>query len=300
MPDIDIDFSIRGRERVIRYVQEKYGADAVAQIITFGKMKPRAATRDAARVLGFDYATGDRLAKLIPEPIMGRSPSFEDCLAAGTELRKAYDSDPQAKQIVDVARGPRGHRAQQLDPRRRGRDRGPAADRDRAAAARRGPGRPTENGEDGKPERVYKTVTQYSMGPIEEIGLLKMDFLGLRTLDVLENAVAIIERSGRRADRPRRTCRSTTARPTRCSRAATPWACSSSSPRACRRRCAKVRPDASSTTSSRSSRSTARARCASSRTTRAASATRPRCATSTSACARSPSPPTASRSTRSS
>src|SRR6185503_4567199 len=73
MPDIDIDFSIRGRERVIRYVQEKYGRDAVAQIITFGKMKPRAATRDAARVLGVDYATGDRLAKLIPEPIMGRS-----------------------------------------------------------------------------------------------------------------------------------------------------------------------------------------------------------------------------------
>ena len=105
MPDIDIDFSIRGRDRVIRYVQDKYGKDSVAQIITFGKMKPRAATRDAARVLGLDYATGDRLAKLIPEPIMGRSPSFEDCLAAGSELRKAYDSEPQAQQIVDVARG---------------------------------------------------------------------------------------------------------------------------------------------------------------------------------------------------
>ena len=105
MPDIDIDFSIRGRDRVIRYVQDKYGKDSVAQIITFGKMKPRAATRDAARVLGLDYATGDRLAKLIPEPIMGRSPSFEDCMAAGSELRKAYDSEPQAQQIVDVARG---------------------------------------------------------------------------------------------------------------------------------------------------------------------------------------------------
>ena len=194
MPDIDIDFSIRGRERVIRYVQEKYGADAVAQIITFGKMKPRAATRDAARVLGFDYGAGDRLAKLIPEPIMGRSPSFEDCLAAGTELRQAYDSDPQAKQIVDVARGLEDivrnnsiHAAAvviadrpltEIVPLQLAEDRGV-----------------TENGEDGKPERVFKTVTQYSMGPIEEIGLLKMDFLGLRTLDVLENAVAIIERS---------------------------------------------------------------------------------------------------------
>ena len=66
MPDIDIDFSVRGRERMIRYVAEKYGRESVAQIITFGKMAPRAATRDAARVLGFDYATGDRLAKQIP------------------------------------------------------------------------------------------------------------------------------------------------------------------------------------------------------------------------------------------
>src|SRR3954469_20937516 len=83
MPDIDIDFSVRGRERVIRYVTEKYGADRVAQIITFGKMFPRAATRNAARVLGHDYGVGDKLAKLIPDPIMGRSPSFEDCLKPG-------------------------------------------------------------------------------------------------------------------------------------------------------------------------------------------------------------------------
>ena len=74
MPDIDIDFSVRGRERVMRYVTEKYGRESVAQIVTFGKMFPRAATRDAARVLGFDYGTGDRLAKLIPDPIMGRAP----------------------------------------------------------------------------------------------------------------------------------------------------------------------------------------------------------------------------------
>ncbi|HZL05199.1 MAG TPA: DNA polymerase III subunit alpha, partial [Coriobacteriia bacterium] len=71
MPDIDIDFSVRGREQVIRYVTDKYGKDRVAQIVTFGRMFPRAATRDAARVLGFDYATGDRIAKLIPEPVMG-------------------------------------------------------------------------------------------------------------------------------------------------------------------------------------------------------------------------------------
>jgi DNA polymerase III subunit alpha len=198
MPDIDIDFSIRGRERVIRYVQDKYGSDAVAQIITFGKMKPRAATRDAARVLGVDYATGDRLAKLIPEPIMGRSPSFEDCLRPGTELRQAYDSDPQAKEVVDVARGLEDivrnnsiHAAAVV-----------IADRPLTEivplqlAEDRGAVEAVPDGREGRPERVYKTVTQYSMGPIEEIGLLKMDFLGLRTLDVLENAVDIIERSG--------------------------------------------------------------------------------------------------------
>ena len=94
MPDIDIDFSVRGRERVIRYVTDKYGTDRVAQIITFGKMFPRAATRDAARVLGHDYGVGDRLAKLIPDPIMGRPPSFEECLEPGTELVRRVRARP--------------------------------------------------------------------------------------------------------------------------------------------------------------------------------------------------------------
>ena len=108
MPDIDIDFSVRGRERVMRYVQEKYGRESVAQIITFGKMAPRAATRDAARVLGYDYGTGDRLAKLIPEPIMGRSPSFEECLKPNADLRREVDASPDSKRIVDVAQGLEG------------------------------------------------------------------------------------------------------------------------------------------------------------------------------------------------
>ena len=195
MPDIDIDFSVRGRERVIRYVQEKYGREAVAQIITFGKMAPRAATRDAARVLGYDYATGDRTAKLIPEPIMGRSPSFADCLKPGQDLRKAVDADKDIKRIVEVAQGLEGivrnnsiHAAavviadrplHEIVPLQLAEDRGAGA----------------VNGEGGKPERQYKIVTQYSMGPIEEIGLLKMDFLGLRNLDVIEDAVDIIRRS---------------------------------------------------------------------------------------------------------
>ncbi|HEV7529682.1 MAG TPA: DNA polymerase III subunit alpha, partial [Solirubrobacteraceae bacterium] len=96
MPDIDIDFSVRGRERVMRYVVDKYGRESVAQIVTFGKMFPRAATRDAARVLGHDYGVGDRLAKLIPDPQQGRPPSFEDCMKPGEPLRAAVDEDPVA------------------------------------------------------------------------------------------------------------------------------------------------------------------------------------------------------------
>ncbi|MFL5845046.1 MAG: DNA polymerase III subunit alpha [Solirubrobacteraceae bacterium] len=188
MPDIDIDFSVRGRERVMRYVTEKYGTDRVAQIVTFGKMFPRAATRDAARVLGHDYGAGDRLAKLIPDPQQGRPPSFEDCLSPGSELRAAYDSDPTAKQIVDVAKGLEGivrnssiHAAAVVIADR------PLTDIVPLQLADAG------TGADG--EKVYRTVTQFSMKPIEEIGLLKMDFLGLRNLDVIEDALDIIERS---------------------------------------------------------------------------------------------------------
>ena len=202
MPDIDIDFSVRGRERVIRYVAEKYGRESVAQIITFGKMAPRAATRDAARVLGFDYATGDRIAKQIPEPVLGRNPSFKDCLADGEELKHTYDSDPDARRILDIARGLEGivrnnsiHAAAvviadrplaEIVPLQLAEDRGGPAERDANGSG-------AQNG--GRAERSYKIVTQYSMGPIEEMGLLKMDFLGLRNLDVIEDAVAIIKRS---------------------------------------------------------------------------------------------------------
>ncbi len=188
MPDIDIDFSVRGREQVIRYVTQKYGADRVAQIITFGKMFPRAATRDAARVLGHEYAIGDRLAKLIPDPQQGRPPSFAECLAPGAELANEVAKDPTAKQIVDVAQGLEGivrnasiHAAAVVISDRPLTDIVPLQLADAGVA------------EDGS--KVHRTVTQYSMKPIEEIGLLKMDFLGLRNLDVIEDALDVIERS---------------------------------------------------------------------------------------------------------
>ncbi|MCB8914869.1 MAG: DNA polymerase III subunit alpha [Thermoleophilales bacterium] len=195
MPDIDIDFSVRGRDRMIQYVTRKYGADSVAQIITFGTMAPRAAVRDAARVHGFDYSTGDRLAKEIPEPIMGRSPSFEECLEEGEELRKTYDSDPDAAKIIDTARGLEGkirntsiHAAAVVISGRPLQEIVPLQLVEDKSA-------PPVTGEDGKPVKQFKTVTQYSMVPIEEIGLLKMDFLGLRNLDVIDDAIDIIRRS---------------------------------------------------------------------------------------------------------
>ena len=178
MPDIDIDFSVAGRDRVFQYVADKYGRDCVAQIITFGRMFPRAATRDAARVLGFDYATGDRIAKLIPEPVMGRSKSFDDYLKEEPELRRVYDTEQEARQVIETAKGLEGivrnssiHAAAVV-----------IADRPLTDIV------PVQQAD----ERI---VTQYSMKPIEEIGLLKMDFLGLRNLDVIEAALDIIQES---------------------------------------------------------------------------------------------------------
>jgi DNA polymerase III subunit alpha len=156
MPDIDMDFSVRGRERVIRYVTEKYGKEAVAQIVTFGKMFPRAATRDAARVLGHEDGT--------------------------------------AKQIVDVAQGLEGivrnssiHAAAVV-----------ISDRPLTDIL---PLQIADAGSDENGERVFRTVTQFSMKPVEQLGLLKMDFLGLRNLDVIEDALDIVKRStGERPD----------------------------------------------------------------------------------------------------
>ena len=158
-------------------------------------MLPRNATRDSARVLGHDYGAGDRLAKLIPEPVMGRSRSFDQYLTEEPDLRRAYDTEPEARQIIDTARGLEGivrnagiHAAAVVIADR------PLTDivpvqlmEDRSVASVAG-------------ERAYKVVTQYSMKPIEEIGLLKMDFLGLRNLDVIEDCLAIIEESA--AERP--------------------------------------------------------------------------------------------------
>ncbi|MDQ3821973.1 MAG: DNA polymerase III subunit alpha [Actinomycetota bacterium] len=174
LPDADIDFSVAGREHVINYVAEKYGRDHVAQIITFGTMMARAAVRDAGRVLEVPYGTVDRIAKLIPE---GPKVYLADCLKPGAELKAAYDSDPQVREIVDLAKPLEGLVRQ---------------DSIHAAGVVIGD-RPLMDyvplQQKGADQEV---VTQVSVGDVEALGLLKMDFLGLRNLDVIDKAQELI------------------------------------------------------------------------------------------------------------
>ncbi len=174
MPDIDIDFAVEGRERVINYVRERYGADRVAQIITFSTMAARAAVRDAGRVLEIPYGAVDKVAKLIPE---GPGQLLDDCLKPGGELRKTIDTDPVAKEILDLALPLEGLTR---------------ADSIHAAGVVIG-AEPLINvvplQQKGSDQEV---VTQFPMKDIEALGLLKMDFLGLRNLDVIDKACELL------------------------------------------------------------------------------------------------------------
>ncbi|HEY5528211.1 MAG TPA: DNA polymerase III subunit alpha [Thermoleophilia bacterium] len=177
MPDIDIDFSVEGREKVIEYVANKYGRDRVAQIATFGTIKARQAIRDAARVMDVPYGVADRIAKLIPE---GPKSTLDDCLQDRQELRAAYDAEDLVRQVVDVAKPLEGLIRQ---------------DSIHAAGVVISKGPLTEHlplMQKGDAE----VVTQVSMGDVEKLGLLKMDFLGLRNLDVIDSAVRILRTSG--------------------------------------------------------------------------------------------------------
>ncbi len=177
MPDIDIDFAVAGRERVINYVAEKYGRRNVAQIITFGKMQPKAAIKDAGRVMGIPYGQVDRIAKLVPD---GPKISFEECMKPGAELRKSYDADETTRSIVDMARPLEGVVRN---------------DSIHAAAVVIGDRPLTEYLPLQQKGSESEVVTQFSMNDVEALGLLKMDFLGLRNLDVIDRAVALIEHS---------------------------------------------------------------------------------------------------------
>ena len=232
MPDIDMDFDSRYRDEMIRYAAERYGRDHVAQIVTFSTIKARAAVRDAARVLGYPYVVGDKIAKAMPPLVMGRDTPLYACLeqhrrSSTTATRwppscaQMYDADPDAKQGHRRGQGPRGPAPPGRHPRRRGGD--------HQGAAHRVPARSSASPRPGRTPRTRPIVTQYEMHGVEELGLLKMDFLGLRNLDVITDT-ARADRATPRAStldidnvaaRRRR-------RPSSCCSGATRSACSSS------------------------------------------------------------------------
>jgi DNA polymerase III subunit alpha len=174
LPDADIDFAVDGRDRVINYVAEKYGRDRVAQIITFGTMAARAAVRDAGRVLEIPYGVVDKVAKLIPE---GPGQTLDACLKQGQPLKEQYDADAVTREIVDLAKPLEGLTRQ---------------DSIHAAGVVIGAKPLMEVVPLQQKGADQEIVTQFPMGDIEALGLLKVDFLGLRNLDVLEKARELV------------------------------------------------------------------------------------------------------------
>ena len=185
MPDIDMDFDERRRDEVIRYATEKYGADHVAQIVTFQTIKGKQGIRDAARVLGFPPAVGDRLCKMYPPAVMGRDYPIEDALKLSPDLANAYEREPEAKEIVETARALEGLRRE---------------DSVHAAGVVIGDAPlvnylPLKLSKDSRDDSK-KVVTQYDMNGVEALGLLKMDFLGLRNLSVIEDTLRHLRARG--------------------------------------------------------------------------------------------------------
>ena len=172
MPDIDIDFDDRKRGEVIRYVCAKYGKDHVAQIVTYGTIKGKQAIKDAARVLGFPYQEGDRLTRMYPPLIMGRDSGLASALETSSELKEAYDAGGAAKEIIDTAL-----KVENLKRSAGIHAAGVVIGRDPLVEHV-----PLKRGDHDE------VVTQFDMNGVEELGLLKMDFLGLRNLTVIELA----------------------------------------------------------------------------------------------------------------
>lgn len=181
MPDIDIDFADTRRDEVLDYVRNKYGRKNVAQIITFGTMAARAAVRDVGRAMGYPYAEVDRIAKLVPPPVQGRHILLKDSLQEDPELRNIYKTEERSKELLDNAvklEGTVRH----------------AGTHASAVVMSEEPlvkYTPLQRATGGSEE----LITQYSMKPTEEIGLLKMDFLGLKNLTIIQRTLEILKKT---------------------------------------------------------------------------------------------------------
>lgn len=181
MPDIDIDFADSRRDEVLEYVINKYGRENVAQIITFGTMTAKAVVRDTGRGLGYPYGEVDRIAKLVPPTILGKHAPLADSIKNDPDLRAVYEHEDESKKLLDIAA--------KLD--------GTVRHAGTHACAVVISEKPLVNYTplQRSPNDTESIITQYSMKPIEEIGLLKMDFLGLKNLTLLETAIKIIKRT---------------------------------------------------------------------------------------------------------
>jgi DNA polymerase-3 subunit alpha len=185
MPDIDVDFCVRGRGDVINYVSDLYGRQNVAQIITFGTMASRAAIKDVGRALEMPYADVEKVAKLIPPPIRGRNVSIEDAIRMNSDLKQLIENDEKVSELIDIARKLEG------------------ASRHSSVHAA---------GVVISPKPIHELVpvcvnqnneltTQFVMSDLEKTGMLKMDFLALTTLTIIEDCLKFIEKDqGERLD----------------------------------------------------------------------------------------------------
>ena len=184
MPDFDIDFDERRRGEVIRYVSDKYGSDRVAQIATFGRLKAKQALKDAARVMGYDFAIGERITKALPADVMGKGVPLSDLFdkehkryGEGAEFREMHDRDPDVRAIYETARGLEGQ-IRQWGVHAAGVIMSSEPLVDIVPIMRR--------------EQDGAIITQFDYPMCEALGLVKMDFLGLRNLTVLDDALANI------------------------------------------------------------------------------------------------------------
>jgi len=192
LPDIDMDFDERYRTDVIDYVINKYGEDKVAHIITFATIKAKQAIRDSARVLGLPFSSGDKVAKMMPPMILGNTATISECLkldednksgyskefySASSELREQYKKDDEVKQIINIALGLEGLRRQ---------------DGIHAAAVVISPDTITKYLPVQQKGKDAELVTQFEMHTVEQLGLLKMDFLGLRNLSIIDRTIKLI------------------------------------------------------------------------------------------------------------
>ncbi|HLL73673.1 MAG TPA: DNA polymerase III subunit alpha [Pyrinomonadaceae bacterium] len=176
MPDIDIDFCVQGRAEVINHVTQLYGRDSVCQIITFGTMASKAAIKDVGRALDMPYADVEKIAKLIPPPVRGRNVSITQALETVPELKQAFETDAQVKKVIDIARRLEGCARHSSV---------------HAAGVVISP-KPLEELIPVAVNNKQEFTTQFEMSDLEKTGMLKMDFLGLTTLTIIDQCCKTI------------------------------------------------------------------------------------------------------------